>query len=112
MPTPDQQTPEGQAVSEHLAKHGRLPTPAELNPDVTKMNVVANKELRVALDAQLQKLKSLGASRERAHAITKLQECIMWLGMDLKRLSDENPYPNSYKPENAIVDPTADKLKL
>ncbi len=74
--------------------------------------IVADKELRVALDAQLQKLKSLPQSRERNLSITKLQECIMWLGMDLKRLNDTRPYPNSYKPENTIVEKTADNLKL
>ena len=41
-----------------------------------------------------------------------MKEAIMWLGMNLKQLGNENPYPNSYKPENAIVDPTADDLKL
>lgn len=36
----------------------------------------------------------------------------MWLGMDLKRLGEANPYPNSKDPTNAIVDTTADGLKL
>ena len=75
-------------------------------------DVVADKRLRKALDAHLQTLKGLSPSRERALAITKLQEAIMWLGMDLKRLNEPNPYPNSYKPENDIVEPTADDLKL
>lgn len=75
-------------------------------------DVVADKRLRKALDAHLQTLKDLSPSRERALAITKLQEAIMWLGMDLKRLNEPNPYPNSYKPENDIVEPTADDLKL
>ncbi len=74
--------------------------------------IVADKELRVALDAQLQKLKSLPPSREHSLSITKLQEAIMWLGMSLKSLNDTRPYPNSYKPENTIVEPTADNLKL
>lgn len=74
--------------------------------------IIADKELRRDLDAQLQKLKALPASRERAHSITKLQERIMWLGMDLKRLSDTRPYPNSYDPSNTKVEPTADGLRL
>lgn len=74
--------------------------------------IVANKELRRDLDGQLQKLKSLPPSRERALSITKLQESIMWLGMDLKRLNEPNPYPNSKDPSNAIVEKTADGLKL
>lgn len=72
----------------------------------------AAKEERVALDVVLQMMKSRSASRERALAITKLQECIMWLGMELKRLGTPNPYPNSYKPESPVVDPTADGLKM
>lgn len=75
--------------------------------------IAETKTFRVDLDAILQALKdSERKSRERSLAITKLQEAIMWLGMDLKELGQENPYPNSYKPENAIVDPTADGLKL
>ena len=74
--------------------------------------VVKTKELRVALDAQLQILKSLPGSRELSISITKLQESIMWLGMNLKALNEPNPYPNSYKPENTIIEPTADGLAL
>jgi len=74
--------------------------------------VKSNKQLRVSLDVQLQNLKALKGSRERALSITKLQECIMWLGMDLKRLNEANPYPDSYKPENDKIAPTADGLKL
>ena len=68
---------------------------------------------RVSLDAVLQQIKdSPRKSRERSLVVTKLQEAIMWLGMDLKDLGSKNPYPNSYQPGNAIVDPTADGLKL
>lgn len=77
-----------------------------------EQEIKANKQLRVSLDEQLQNLKSIPKSRERSLSITKLQECIMWLGMDLKRLNEPNPYPNSYKPENTKIDPTADRLKL
>lgn len=74
--------------------------------------VTADKELRRDLDAQLQKLKALPPSRERSLAITKLQECIMWLGMDLKRLDEPDPYPHSKDPSSPVIDPTADGLKL
>lgn len=77
-----------------------------------RREVVADKHLRVGIDNQLQNLKMLAGSRERSLAITKLQEGVMWLGMDLKRLNEPNPYPNSYKPENDNVDTTADGLKL
>ncbi len=82
------------------------------------LSIVEVKELRRDLDVQIQKTKSLSPSRERALAITKLQEAVMWLGMDLKRINDENPgaspnpYPNSKDPSNTKIEPTADGLKL
>lgn len=77
-----------------------------------RKDVKADKLLRVGLDAQLQNIKGCHGSRERSLAITKVQEAIMWLGMDLKRLNEPNPYPNSYNPSNAKIEPTADNLKL
>ena len=74
--------------------------------------VIADKELRVAIDAQIQKVKQLPSSRERSITITKLQEAVMWLGMDLKRLNEPNPYPNSKDPSNTKIEPTSDNLKL
>jgi hypothetical protein len=89
----------------------------DFSQDMTKeqyleQNVKCNKQLRVSLDAELQKLKKLNGSRERSLTITKLQEAIMWLGMDLKRLNEPNPYPDSYKPENDKIAPTADDMKM
>jgi hypothetical protein len=74
--------------------------------------IITNKELRRDIDAQIQKVKDLPTSRERSLAITKLQEAVMWLGMDLKRLNETNPYPNSKDPSNTKIEPTADGLKL
>jgi hypothetical protein len=76
--------------------------------------ILQNKALRKELDDLLQELKDphTRKSRERSLAITKLEEAIMWLGMDLKDLGTKNPYPNSKDPTNATVDPTADGLKL
>lgn len=74
--------------------------------------IVKTKELRVALDKNLQDLKEFPSSREVSLSITKVQEGIMWLGMNLKRLNEPNPYPNSYNPTNTIIEPTADNLKL
>lgn len=74
--------------------------------------IIVTKELRVSFDTNLQKLRTLPASREVSIAITKIQEGIMWLGMNLKALNEPNPYPNSYDPTNTIVAPTADNLKL
>lgn len=79
--------------------------------------IIADKELRRDLDVILQRVKNLPGSRERSLTITKLQEAVMWLGMDLKRINDsggdvKNPYPNSKDPSNTKIDPTADGLKL
>lgn len=74
--------------------------------------IKASKQLRKNLDCQLQYLKGLPGSREVSLSITKLQEAIMWLGMNLKRLNEPNPYPNSYNPENTVIEKTADDLKL
>jgi hypothetical protein len=74
--------------------------------------IIANKELRRDIDKKIQEVRNLPPSRERSLSITKLQEAVMWLGMDLKRLNAPNPYPNSKDPTNATIDPTADNLKL
>lgn len=97
----------------------------------TNTYIVQCKTLRVLLDGALQNLKPVvdqctkaltqsgRFSDERVNTLhrlettlTSLKEAIMWLGMDLKALNEPNPYPNSYNPENVIVDPTADGLKL
>lgn len=86
------------------------------------------KQFRKDLDGVLQRLKTSShptnphqyarSSRERSIAITKIQEAIMWLGMDLKAINEENPgacenpYPQSYNPESPVIEPTADGLKL
>lgn len=75
--------------------------------------VVANKQLRKEIDEKIQEIKKLPPSRERSLAITKLQEGVMWLGMDLKRLNETNPYPSSKDPSTGNkIEPTADGLKL
>ena len=59
------------------------------------------------------KLKKLEPCREVSIAITKLQEAVMWLGMDLKRLNQPNPYPSSKDPNTGTkIEPTADGLSL
>lgn len=52
------------------------------------------------------------SSRERSLATTKIEEAIMWLGMDLKAQNTPNPYPQSYDPTSNVIEPTADGLKL
>ena len=75
--------------------------------------VMANKRLRQEIDVKIQEVKELPCSRERSLCITKLQEAVMWLGMDLKRLGGLNPYPSSKDPSTGTkIEPTADGLKL
>lgn len=79
----------------------------------TETDVKQTKSLRVALDANLQDLKNANrTSRERCLAITKIQEAIMWLGMDLKALNEVSPYPDGYDPSNTKIAPTADNMKM
>jgi len=74
------------------------------------------KQFRVDLDGVLQRMKvaepTIFGSEARHEAVRKVQEGIMWLGMELKEIGEKNPYPNSYNPANAVVDPTAQGLKL
>lgn len=78
-----------------------------------EQEVVENKRLRKEIDEKIQQVKQLPPSRERSLAVTKLQEAVMWLGMDLKRLGEKNPYPSSKDPETGTtIEPTADGLKL
>ncbi|MFJ1474893.1 hypothetical protein ACILE9_11620 [Capnocytophaga cynodegmi] len=71
------------------------------------------KQLRKDGDELIQRIRELPSSRENAIAITKLQEAVMWLGMELKRRNEVNPYPNSKNPATGdYVEPTADKLKM
>lgn len=95
--------------------------------------VAQTKQHRQNLDEVLQRIKRdsekgftgirepghcVRSSRERSLVVTKLQEAIMWLGMDLKAMSEEgttgcvNPYPQSYNPDSPVIEKTADGLKL
>lgn len=85
--------------------------------DEIEQHIVSVKELRRDIDAKIQIVKSLKPSRECSIVITKLQEGVMWLGMELKRVNDAtgvgaNPYPDSKDPSNTKINPTADGLKL
>lgn len=69
-------------------------------------HIILNKELRRDIDAIIQRIKQssennytgerapdhpIRRSRERSLVITKLQEAVMWLGMDLKSIGEEMP---------------------
>ena len=80
----------------------------DINLEIPKV-----KQLRKDIDDVIQRVKTLDNCREVSICITKLQEAVMWLGMDLKRIGDTNPYPNSKDPSTGtIIDPTADNLKF
>ena len=80
----------------------------DINLEIPKV-----KQLRKDIDNVIQRVKSLDDCREVSICITKLQEAVMWLGMDLKRIGDINPYPNSKDPSTGTkIDPTADNLKF
>ena len=88
-------------------------TEANMNDMTHEDEVMFNKDMRKQIDEILQMVKLAPASRERSLAITKLQEAVMWLGMDLKRLNEPNPYPSSKDPSTGSkIEPTADGLKL
>lgn len=76
------------------------------------VEVPAIKQLRKDTDEIIQRVRNLEPCRETSICITKLQEAVMWLGMDLKRLNQPNPYPESKDPTSMKIEPTADGLKL
>lgn len=81
--------------------------------DMDKFIEVQNtKQLRKDIDEVLQRVKNLEFRYETANAITKLQEGIMWLGMHLKYLGEQDPYPESRNPDSQRIEPTADGLKF
>ena len=80
----------------------------DINLEIPKV-----KQLRKDIDDVIQRVKTLDGCKEVNICITKLQEAVMWLGMDLKRIGDINPYPNSKDPSTGTkIDPTADNLKF
>lgn len=80
--------------------------------DITE-EVLAVKQLRNDVDYILQRVKELDYCREVAICVTKPQEGVIWLGMDLKRLKQPDPYPSSKDPSTGTkIEPTADGLKF
>jgi hypothetical protein len=79
--------------------------------DITK-EVPAIKQLRKDIDGIIQRVKELDACEEALICRLRLTEAVMWLGMDLKRLNEPNPYPESKDPTSMRIEPTADGLKM
>lgn len=89
-------------------------------PTISELEAILEKKGSESVDIAPNGEVTVGvrASRERSLAITKLQEAVMWLGMDLKAINEEqpgareSPYPNSKNPGNLKIDPTADGLRM
>ena len=78
-----------------------------------EQEIVNIKQLRKDIDDIIQRVGNLERCKETSLSITKLEEAVMWLGMDLKRLNQPNPYPSSKDPSTGSkIEPTADGLKL
>ena len=89
----------------------------EMTPEeIRDRDVAHGKAWRKHLDDVLQDIKvgeGYRRSRERSLAMTKIQEAIMWLGMDLKAINDgQSCYPGGYDPADKTVHPVADGLKM
>lgn len=65
------------------------------------------KELAETIN-NLREIKDSKGGRERALAITKLQEARMWLGMVLQEAGEPYPYPNGDNVNSPYVDAPAD----
>lgn len=72
--------------------------------------IIMSKQVRVDVDDIIRRVDNMEVSRETSLVKTKLQEAVMWMGMNLKRLGNPNPYPNSRNTNNTKVDKTADGL--
>ena len=89
----------------------------DIDPEMSKIfdaqtnnQVIMSKQVRIDTDDIIRRLHNMEGCREVSLAITKLQEGVMWMGMNLKRLREANPYPNSKNVNNETIEPTADKL--
>jgi hypothetical protein len=97
--------------------------------EAAEIRIKQSKDWRQRLDTILQEMKAQQAgeqdSRERhdggrhlAISITHLEDSIMRHGMRMKAIDETNkgtapnPYPESYNPANAQVEPTSEGLKL
>lgn len=91
-------------------------------------HIILDKELRRDIDAIIDRIKcgtgerntpsipteEQRRSRERSIAITKLQEAVMWLGMDLKAINDETPQPvrDLNQPSSEAICAAIDEARL
>ena len=89
--------------------------------------IVQSKKWRKTFDGILQEMKDQQRSEHERHdsgrhlaiAITELENVIMRLGKRMQEIDktnpseqSKNPYPQSYNPDNARVDPQPEGLKI
>lgn len=106
METPEDSTPEQEEEGTQRAEGLSRGTSMETQ-------IIETKQLRKDLDDVIQGIRVLSSqSEETIHARHYATNALMWLGMNLKRLGNPNPYPNSRDTSNTIVDKTAAGLKI
>jgi hypothetical protein len=69
----------------------------EPEPSAFEYEITEEHQLRRDIDAIIQRIKNLPGSSERSLSITRLQEAILWIGMDLTRLHELDLYSSSKK---------------
>lgn len=82
----------------------------ELFEKYSNNEIIVSKQIRIDVDDIIRRVKNMPISAETHMSLIKLQEAVMWMGMNLKRLGNPNPYPNSRNTNNTKVDKTADGL--
>lgn len=89
---------------------------------MSDLQIIEVKQLRLLIKDILSRLYALDPSRERLLCRTKLQEASMWLGMDLRRMDDDQTCyqvaedasttevdpPQPEAPVNVYTDPVED----
>lgn len=87
----------------------------EMTADEVKRwnKVIYIKQCRQEIDNIIQKVREISDSNPVEYSLKGLTEGCMWLGMELKRLNQPDPYPSSKDPSTGdTIEPTADNLKL
>lgn len=113
----DMETPEQTQASKEYQE--RLKTTADAEREADMLRIKRVKMYRKHLDEMVTDIERDTPTRETSLVKTKLQEGMMWLGMELKRLGQKYPdvlkppYPSSKDPETGTrIEPTAEGLKF
>lgn len=80
--------------------------------EAKEKEILETKRLRKKLDEALQEVKKLNKTEGISLSIIKVKEAIMWLGIHLKELDTEDPYPTSKNDTDLTIHPVADNLKF